>query len=121
MRERIYRAWTAAMVPRGRHRMATLKKMTSATGYHACSKCSETIVDGSFYYREQGRYWHSTCPVAAAAAPVVAAPVVAASPVASDPVLARALAPHLAAGRLPVYGGPERLSDYEAEYENEGR
>jgi hypothetical protein len=95
---------------------ATLIRMSLRSGA-SCAHCDVRIERGTYCYAANGLRWHTECPSVAPAPVATVSP----APVASDPVLARALAPHLAAGRLPVYGGPERLSDYEAEYENEGR
>lgn len=90
----------------------------------SCSICRESISSG-YYYRNGSAYRHSACHKDPAAHAPVAAPVIASAPVALDPELARALAPHLRAGRIPTYGGPERHGRTcgcpDCDYEREGR
>lgn len=93
---------------------ATTTKRVPTSGWYTCSNCGERIAPGSFALRSGSRWTHPTPCSAPAHAPVVG------SSAPFDPVLARALAPHLSAGRLPTCGGPEPLSAWEREYENEG-
>lgn len=103
--------------------MARNWNLHTAKRYTAdCSVCRESISAGH-YYRNGSEYRHSACHANPAAhAPVtVAAPASPEAAVTVSPFLARALAEHARAGRLPTYGGPEPLSDYEREYEDECR